>query len=414
MVDSRLYWIWLQQALGAGSPKADPLLRTLDTPKRVWEADDAAFRELGFRAEERQRLCDKSLEPAAAILKRAMQNNGWILTPDDAVYPDALRAIYALPLVLYGQGEFLPVDERPVLAMVGTREPTDYGREMAWYLAAGVAAAGMIVVSGGAVGIDAAAHQGALDAGGITIAVQACGLDMEYPKANTRLRRQILQQGGALLSEYPPGVGVQRATFQARNRLISGLAQATCVVEAPIPSGSLITATHAREQGRDVMALPGPAMPAYAGSHRLIQQGAYLVGSPADILWQYHDRFGEMLWTEEADKVPAPRWKPPEKEKRADKAKRRAAKAPEKPADAHSAKRAGTESPAPPPAVCTVCPEGASENGRRMFAVLEEQPRPVDWLAARAGLSPARAMAVLTELEILGGARSYAGQQYSR
>ena len=165
-MDNRLYWIWLQQALGAGSPKADPLLRVMGSPARVWEADDAALRDVGFHAAERKRLGRKSLEPAAAILKAALRDNGWVLTPDDALYPDALREIFALPLVLYGKGECPRVDERPTLAMVGTRKPTEYGRRMAWYLAAGVAAAGMTVVSGGAVGIDAAAHQGALDAGG--------------------------------------------------------------------------------------------------------------------------------------------------------------------------------------------------------------------------------------------------------
>ena len=409
-LDNRLYWIWLQQALGAGSPKADPLLRVMGSPARVWEADDAALRDVGFHAAERERLGRKSLEPAAAILKAALRDNGWVLTPDDALYPDALREIFALPLVLYGKGECPRVDERPTLAMVGTRKPTEYGRRMAWYLAAGVAAAGMTVVSGGAVGIDAAAHQGALDAGGVTIAVQACGLDVNYPDANAPLRQQILQQGGALISEYPPGTTVQRHTFQARNRLISGLAQATCIVEAPIPSGSLITATHAREQGRDVMALPGPAgLGAYAGSHALIQKGAYLVGSPADILHQYRDRFGDLLKPEEADKVPAPRWQPTQPQGQPP--PRHAAQPPRREPRFKKHKEAP---PATSPEVCTTCPEGASENGRRMFAVLQEQPRPVDWLAAKAELSPARAMAVLTELEILGGARCHAGQQYSR
>lgn len=408
-MDNRLYWIWLQQTLGVGSPKADPLLRILETPARIWEADDRVYREIGLGDRERQALSAKSLEPADRILKQALKNNGWMLTPDDAVYPDALREIYGLPLVLYGKGELPRLDDRPVLGMVGTREPTDYGRDMAWYLSAGVAAAGMIVVSGGAVGIDAASHQGALDAGGITIAIQGCGLDVNYPKPNARLRKQILERGGVLLSEYPPGVKVQKGTFQVRNRLISGLSQATCIVEAPIPSGSLITATHAREQGRDVMAVPAPAMPAYAGSNGLIQKGAYLVERPADILRQYHDRFGDMLRVEEADRFSMPVWKPLEREK-----------------PIKSRLRVAQKSPAPEPSVlskppaepallsCTVCPPDVSEDGRRMFDVLEELPRPVDWLATRAGFSPARAMAVLTELEIAGGARSHAGQQYSR
>jgi len=151
-----------------GSPKVDPLLRALETPARVWEADDAWFREIGFNETERKALCNKSLEPAARILKLALNNNGWVLTPDDALYPDCLRDIYALPLVLYGRGEWPEWDMCPVLAVVGTREPTVYGWETAWHLASGTAASGMTIVSGGALGIDAAAHQGALDAGGCT------------------------------------------------------------------------------------------------------------------------------------------------------------------------------------------------------------------------------------------------------
>lgn len=404
-MDNRLYWIWMQQALGPGSPKAEILLRELETPERVFEADDRYYRHIGLAEAERKALCDKSLDRAEKILKQALVGNGWVITPDDAVYPETLREIYALPLVLYGRGDLPDLSDRPVLAMVGTRKATVYGIEMGRYLAGSVATAGMIVVSGGAAGIDAACHNGALDAGGLTIAVQGCGLDVNYPQENAAMRERILGQGGVLLSEYPAGTPPWPAHFPVRNRLLSGLSQGVCVVEAPIRSGSLITATLAREQGRDVMAVAGPAMPAYAGGNQLIQKGAYLVSGGVDILRQYRDRFGDMLDIEAAKAIMPPKWKPMQ---------------PVYPMKPKS--NEPTKSPAWPtekpvraaPAALEIHLENLSQDACRLYNLLEETPRGVDWLAAKADMTAARALAALTELEITGAARGYAGHQYGR
>lgn len=404
-MDNRLYWIWMQQALGQGSPKAEPLLRELETPGRVYEADDRFYRDIGLGDAERTALCDKSLDTAKAILDQALAGNGWVVTPDDAVYPEGLREIYGLPLVLYGRGDLPDLGDRPVLAMVGTRKATRYGMEMGRYLARSVAAAGMIVVSGGAAGIDAACHKGALDAGGLTIAVQGCGLDVNYPQENAAMRDRILGQGGALLSEYPAGSPPWGAHFPVRNRLMSGLAQGVCVVEAPLRSGSLNTATHAREQGRDVMAVAAPAMPAYAGGNRLIQKGGYLVSSGVDILRQYRDRFGDMLDIDAAKATAPPWWKPLEPV------------LPKKPVTSRrpASPAQMREKPAKPPRESSDLDlDNMSEDARRLYGILEETARSVDWLAGKADMTAARALAALTELEIIGAACGTAGHQYSR
>lgn len=403
-MDSRLYWIWLQQALGVGSPKADPLLRVLETPAAVWRAEDQTLKELGMTKNERERLAQKSLDSAAGVLEASQKDGGWVLTPDDALYPDNLRGIYALPLVLYGKGELPEWDSRPGLGMVGPREPTVYGRQMARYLSQSVAAAGITVISGGAVGIDAVCHEGAIDAGGITIAVQGCGLDVDYPRRNAALRQRILKAGGAVLTEYPPQSPPLGEHFPVRNRIISGLAQGVCVVEAPVSSGSLITATCAREQGREVMTLPGPAgMASCAGSNALLRKGASLVENAGDILLLYQDRFGSKLDTQAAGRFSPPVWQPLQP------AHRESSPAPAQPVQVPPAGERRPRQAEP-----KKCPAGLSPDAQRMYERLEDEPRPVDWLARQAGMDTSRALTVLTELEIAGAARSFAGGRYGR
>jgi DNA processing protein len=417
-LDNRLYWIWLQQALGQGSAKAGPLLRVFGSAEGIFCATEESLRTVGLNENERAALADRSLTDAGRILKTALKDNGWVLTPDDGLYPDSLREIFALPLVLYGRGEWPDFDATPALTVVGTRSATTYGMEMARYIAAGMAAAGGIVVSGGAVGIDAAAHWGALEAGGKTVAVLGGGLDQTYPAENEPLRRQILANGGALVSEYPPGTKAFGSHFPVRNRILSGLSWATCVAEAPKGSGSRITADYAREQGREVMAVPGLAgLDAHAGTNALIRDGACLVEGPADVLRQYRVRYGDRLNAESLEKLEAPRWKRPEPVRTGEPPLTLAAQKRPNPFPRRRRKEAPPKPTPPTPAAAApaaTCPEGVSDDARRMFDQLGDKPVPIDRLAAKAGLTPARAMAVLTELEIAGGARSHAGQQYSR
>jgi DNA processing protein len=202
----------------------------------------------------------------------------------DSAYPPLLKETVGGPALLYARGA-LPRPEDTCVAIVGTRKATKEGMALARETGETLARKGIVVVSGLALGIDGAAHEGALRAGGRTAAVLANGLDSVYPRQHEQLAKRILEGGGCLISEYPEGTPSYPSQFLARNRIVSGLSVATVVIEAPLRSGSLATARNAIEQGREVFIFPGDTRNRnYAGSHALIRTGARLVTSAEDIL----------------------------------------------------------------------------------------------------------------------------------
>ena len=204
---------------------------------------------------------------------------------EDPLYPPLLREIPHPPHAIYALGALRDTSQTTSIAIIGTRKATAEGRSLARRFGSYFARAGVSVVSGLALGIDASAHTGALEANGRTIAVLACGLDTIYPADHGSLARKILRSGGALISEYPPGSRPYQSRFLERNRIVSGLCKAVVVIEAPHRSGALATARFGLEQNRDIFATPGPAThPNYAGSHRLIRSGAMLVTAPEEVL----------------------------------------------------------------------------------------------------------------------------------
>jgi DNA processing protein len=226
-----------------------------------------------------------------------------ILTRDDAEYPSMLAALPDAPVVLYVKGGLL--DGRVRLAVVGSRRATAYGRQVARGLAADLVELGIEIVSGGARGIDTWAHRGALEAGGRTVAVLGCGFAHTYPPENHALFEAIAASG-AIVSEFPIETAPLPENFPRRNRLISALSAATIVVEAADKSGSLITAGHALEQGREVMAVPGPLTSEQSrGCHRLIQQGAKLVQTVEDVLDELSPMYRDALVRSEGGLTPA-------------------------------------------------------------------------------------------------------------
>lgn len=227
----------------------------------------------------RNPLTVEARERVAALRERA------IVLGDEA-YPPLLKEIIDPPLALHFRGD-VSLLARPALAIVGSRRASPYGVNAAEHLARQIAAAGIVIVSGGARGIDAAAHHAALDGGGRTIAVLGTGIDVVYPSSNRRLFRAI-EERGLILSEFPPGTPPKPENFPIRNRVISGLARGTVIVEATSRSGSLITARMAAEQGRDVFAVPGSIFSAGSeGTHRLVQYGAKLVHDANDVLEEF-------------------------------------------------------------------------------------------------------------------------------
>ncbi|MDR2102931.1 MAG: DNA-processing protein DprA, partial [Treponema sp.] len=204
-----------------------------------------------------------------------------------ADYPPLLREIWDPPALLFYRG-ILPPPDKPLAAIVGTRRPTPQGLAQAYDIARDIAAEGIPVVSGLALGIDAMAHRGALDGGAPTLAVLGSALDQVYPSSNRILARRILEAGGGLLSEYPPGVGPARWRFPARNRIISGLARGSLIVEAPARSGSLITARFALEQGRDLwVSRAGILSSQGEGCRNLAEEGAGIIASAGEILKEW-------------------------------------------------------------------------------------------------------------------------------
>lgn len=218
-------------------------------------------------------------------LKRLAELGARICCLDDAQYPALLGEIVDAPPMFYIKGEIFPEDER-ALAIVGTRRATSYGRTVTQDLATVLAQSAVTIVSGLATGIDAVAHQAAIDAGGRTIAVLGNGIDTIYPHQNEALAEAIITQGqGAIITEYPPRTPPDKKHFPARNRIISGLSLGVLIVEAPADSGALLTAEQAAEQGREIFAVPGNITAVNSqGTNRLIQDGAKLVTRAEDIL----------------------------------------------------------------------------------------------------------------------------------
>ncbi|MFA6562587.1 MAG: DNA-processing protein DprA [Verrucomicrobiia bacterium] len=224
-------------------------------------------------------------------LKRIADFGARVLTLDDPDYPANLREIYDPPLALYVKGTLEPRDKHAI-AIVGSRQTTYYGLESARKLAYQLAYAGMTIVSGLARGIDSAAHQGALAANGRTLAVLGTGLDIVYPPENGALYEKIASGGGAIMTQFPFGVRPDTQHFPLRNRIVSGLSLGIIVVEAGVPSGALITANMALDQGRQVFAVPGKIdSPQSKGCHRLIKSGAKLVEDAEDVLSEFEDLF---------------------------------------------------------------------------------------------------------------------------
>jgi len=254
----------LLEAAG-GDPCHALSLRTGLTPRQVERLERAATAPLPTKA-----------------LATAAELGVWACPLGSAPYPDVLRHFEDSPPILFVRGTLPPSQG---LAIVGSRRSTSYGKGQATHFATAFVEAGFTVVSGGAAGIDTAAHAGALQAGGTTVAVVACGLDYVYPAENRGLFEKIVAQGGAIVSEFSVGTRPEPWRFPARNRIIAGLAQATVVIESPDQSGALITARNAAEYGRDVWVVPGPVDTGRSrGGHRLIQDGAYLADGPEDVL----------------------------------------------------------------------------------------------------------------------------------
>lgn len=354
------HWVALALAPGVGSVLFKRLTQTFGSAERVFTAPAtklARVEGIGPKVVESLKRFD--WKPMVEKELRSVEKIGArLLTWEDEEYPSNLKNIYDPPPLLYILGFLLPQDQVAV-AVVGSRYPTTYGRAAAERISMGLSRQGVTVVSGLARGVDSCAHRGALSAGGRTIGVLGCGIDITYPPENQELFDRVAAQG-AIVSEFPLGTPPDSDHFPIRNRVISGLSLGVAVVEATLRSGSLITARFALEQGRDVYAIPGNVDSARSeGTNRLIKEGAKLVTRPEDIL-------EEILPHQQSAPQQAPRQ-----------------------------------------------PQ-LSEEETKVFSVLSREPIHIDEVIARSILSSARVSAILLSLELAGHIKQFPGMRFAR
>lgn len=274
-----------------GSVKANYLIKEFGSLAAAWAAYPEKVARSGGEVD------------YVAEIKKAERYGVKILTPLDADYPESLKSIRSYPLAIYVKGE-VSILKKLAISMVGTRKCTEYGRKIAYTLGRDLAAAGWVIVSGLALGIDAESHRGALAAKGLTIGVLGSGLDQFYPEENRDLGREIVKSGGAVISQFPFGRYADRETFPMRNHIVAALSRGTIAVETPIKGGTMLTCTNAAEMGRVVMAVPGPVDSRESrGSHKLIREGAILVQNLDDVMEEM-GQIGEGIRVEvEGEKV---------------------------------------------------------------------------------------------------------------
>lgn len=287
-----IYTLWIHNIKGIGKKRIDILLDYYGAAKKVFhtpgnELQDFLENQTLFSKENITRLLEsRNIEKVIQYRDKLLKAGIHFISPNDEEYPDKLKSIYYAPGIIYYKGN-IPDQNQVKIAMVGARNCTPYGKRIATMFAKELALHNVVVVSGMARGIDTAAHLGALEGGGSTVAVLGCGVNVCYPKENRNLMNQIINQG-AVMSEIPVDAAPIAGNFPLRNRIISGLCDGVLIIEAANKSGSLITMDFALEQGRDVFAVPGRIMdPACEGSNRLLKMGAKPVTCVEDILEEY-------------------------------------------------------------------------------------------------------------------------------
>src|SRR5580658_7183743 len=283
---AKMAWMALTLTPGMGPTRIWKAMGRLESAERLFEASLTELEGLRMPAAAAQFVFEGKARAAAEDeIKRVAEAGGSVLTPEDAEYPERLREIYDPPAVLWIRGDVRQL-ARPGIAVVGTRQPSPYGAGMAELLSRDLANRRLVILSGMARGVDTAAHKGAIEAGGKTVAVWGTGIDVIYPKENKKLAEQIVGTGGTIVSEYPLGTFPAPQNFPIRNRILSGMSVGVLVIEAAEYSGTRITARCAMEQNRDVYAVPGNVTNKNAwGPNTLIKQGAKLTATWEDV-WE--------------------------------------------------------------------------------------------------------------------------------
>ncbi len=291
-MDEQKYLVSLYAFTYFGPKRITLLLDYFGSPSAAWKASNKSLLEIGLSKKivENFSFFKKSFK-FEDYFSQLKQNKISYITITSNKYPKILKELDGAPIVLYFKGDVSTLSGDNI-AIVGTRKATSYGKEVTEKFSKEISLSGANIVSGLALGIDSVAHRATFDTGGKTIAVLACGLDQIYPKINTQLANEIISKEGAIVSEYPLGHPALRPNFASRNRIISGLSKAVLVIEGAKKSGTLLTASHAADQGRQVFAVPGQiTSPMSEASHFLIQNGAKIAFSPRDVIEELNMQF---------------------------------------------------------------------------------------------------------------------------
>ncbi len=404
------YWIWLQCALSEGV-KTDELLAYFENPEKLYNAGSKEWKMSGLLTEKKiERLKSISPSETGAIIKECKNKGYSIITPDNLYYPDRLKQLNNMPLVLYVLGDASVLKDEVSIGVVGTREASAYGIETAQKLSYLLAKSGVTIVSGGALGVDSEAHAGAMLAKGRTLAFLGCGLSFDYLKENAALRRAITRYG-ALVSEYSPFTPASRKTFPIRNRLISGATLGTLVIEAGLKSGSLITANCALEQGKDVFAVPGDIVrSSFDGANHLIKNGAKPVFSISDILSEYEYRYGDLIDFSYASTpvsdVPYVEYRNTKKKTNTNEEEKPKVlkKQTEKSVPAKKEKEV--------PVTKKELGDDYTNEAKKVYSVLSVEPVHIDDIGRKTGLSMSDLLAAITELELMDVITQKEGKKY--
>lgn len=395
-------WIWLQSILGAENPRLKAALNIFGNVRAIYAAGEEELNKADvFSAKECAALLNKDRTNAERIFEVCQKNHYQVLSFLDEAYPPHLRKIAAPPILLYVEGKIPDLKIDDFVAMVGTRHPSVEGQRETFDLAYHIARNNRVIVSGGALGIDTAAHKGALQAGGLTVCVMGCGLNYNYMAENKPLRNTIAQHG-AVISEYPPNQPPSRYTFPKRNRIIAGLSMGTIVMEADSKSGALITARDAAKEGRRLMVFKDRAYKVQSeGVDLLIREGAAVVHCAEDVL---HLQPTPQVDARRIENIRRQR-KEAERASKARTADKRTQVTKKETVLPEMKKKSGEP--------LNIEIQGVSDEAKKIYAVLAEGLT-ADECALKSGLPISKVLAALTELEIFGLAVCHAGSRYER
>ena len=398
MADNLKYWLWLQDCIGAGA-KVRRFFDIYKDAEEFYRAGEVAWKEKKVNKSAFEKMQRKSPEQYQKTIDFCKDHNIYILCPDDENYPERLFETENYPLALYIRGDYKLLKQEKTIAVIGSRTPCVYGQKAAEKIVARLVESEYLIVSGGALGIDSVAHSSAISAGGKTLLIMGCGHGNDYLPENSSLRKLVAGHG-ALVTEYPPRHPVTQSSFPMRNRLISALSKGVVIVEAADPSGTFNTANHALDQNKDIFVLPGDIESGnFAGSNKLITEGATPVFSGEDILLYYGEdvskRRGYIKTGEVFPKLDVDSQFSKKNSKfyrsKSEKTEVKTKKAESEKDAVEKSEKTGKN-----------CPEGISKNAVIVYNIMSADIDTVDEIARKSGLDIRKVLVSLTELEMSG------------